>query len=101
MFDQKKPYIMEYICVDNILCSFPNWVNVFVWFEQEPCSFMRNTSSQCNVQLPVREHMFRKIYSNIWDSLSLDFVNSYGKTESDWELFPFELERKCNILRWA
>jgi len=20
---------------------------------------------------------------------------------SNWELFPFELERKCNVLRWA
>ena len=101
MIDHKKSYILEYICVDNILCSFSCWVNIFVWFGQELCSFTWNSSWQCNVQLPVREHRFRKIYSNIWDSLPLDFVNSHDKTESNWELFSFELERKCNILRRA
>jgi hypothetical protein len=99
--NHKKPYIFEYISVDNILCSFAGWVDVFVWSRWELYSFARNTSWQCNVQMSVREHRFRKIYSNMWDSLSMSFVNSHGKTESNWELLPFALERKRNVLRRA
>jgi hypothetical protein len=47
------------------------------------------------------EHRFRQIHTNIGDSLPLSLVYCHGKTESDRELLPLELEREPIVIRWA